>query len=382
AARAAQRRAAATRPDHCFPARLEEIEVLESAMRRDPADARAPYYLGNLLYDRRRHAEAMELWERSARLDPSLATVWRNLGIGEYNVRRRPRKARDRYERAIRCDPFDARLVYERDQLWKRTGVGPERRLVALRAQVPALERRDDLCLEYCALLNQTGRHAEAESLLRGRRFQPWEGGEGVALAEHVRTQLALGYEALGRGDAVDARDRFRAALDVPANLGEARHLLANPSPVHWALGLAYERLGDRQAARGHWELAAGFVGDFQDMRPRGFSETTYYSALAWGKLGRPSRRATLLKRLAQHAGELAEAPATIDYFATSLPTMLLFDDDPKARQTTTALLLEAQAAWGLGHRTRALSLCRRVLRRDPNHGPALDFRRHLAFLS
>ena len=38
--------------DYVFPFRLEEVKVLEAAMQANPGDARAPYYLGNLLYDR------------------------------------------------------------------------------------------------------------------------------------------------------------------------------------------------------------------------------------------------------------------------------------------------------------------------------------------
>ena len=68
---------AAQSPDYCFPARLEEIAILESAMRANPRDSHAPYYLGNLFYDRDRHADAIGLWERSAKLNPRFSTVWR-----------------------------------------------------------------------------------------------------------------------------------------------------------------------------------------------------------------------------------------------------------------------------------------------------------------
>lgn len=34
---------------------------------------------------------------------------------------------------------------------------------------------RDDLAIEMCALLNQTGQPAAAAALLASRRFQPWE---------------------------------------------------------------------------------------------------------------------------------------------------------------------------------------------------------------
>ncbi|GAG28414.1 unnamed protein product, partial [marine sediment metagenome] len=37
--------------DYCFPFRLESIDVLRTASERNPDDARAPYYLGNLLFD-------------------------------------------------------------------------------------------------------------------------------------------------------------------------------------------------------------------------------------------------------------------------------------------------------------------------------------------
>ncbi len=80
------KRAAECAPDYCFPARLEDIAVLEAAMQANLADARAPYYLGNLFYDRKRQAEAIQLWERSAKLDPGFSIVWRNLGIGRFNI--------------------------------------------------------------------------------------------------------------------------------------------------------------------------------------------------------------------------------------------------------------------------------------------------------
>lgn len=79
------------------------------------------------------------------------------------------------------------------------------------------------------------------------------------------------------------------------------------------------------------------------------------------------------MRELLAHARLLAKAPAKIDYFATSLPTMLLFDDDLQARQQTTAFFLEAQARLGLGQRARARTLLQRVLRRDPNHSLAGD---------
>jgi hypothetical protein len=80
-----------------------------------------------------------------------------------------------------------------------------------------------------------------------------------------------------------------------------------------------------------------------------------------------------LLQGLLQYARELGKSKAKIDYFATSLPTMLLFEDDIQFRQETTALFLEAQAQLGLGKVAVARKLLAAVLKRDPNHSAALD---------
>ena len=273
--------AAGRSPDYCFPARLEEIGILEMAMERNPDDCRAPYHLGNLLYDRKRHIEAIRYWERSAKLDPQFSIVWRNLGIGYFNVMNQPAKARAAYEKAFRANPGEARLLYERDQLWKRLGVSPLRRLNELEKHRPLVDERDDLSVEICALYNQTAQPERALQVVGSRQFQPWEGGEGLAMGQHVRTHRSLSRLAVNDGDLALAKSHLENALASPPNLGEAKHLLANQSDIHYDLGEVYSALGDKTKARAHWQVAADFRGDFQGMSVRPFSEMTYFSALS-----------------------------------------------------------------------------------------------------
>jgi tetratricopeptide (TPR) repeat protein len=372
-ARAELERAASLPSDYCFPARLEEIGVLQTAINASPHDAKAPYYLGNLLYDRRRHEDAIQLWERSAKLDPSFSIVWRNLGIGYFNIRKSPAKARAAYDKAFQAAPADARLLYERDQLWKRMRVAPAKRFRALEKNLHLVKSRDDLSLEYSTLLNQLRKPQQALAILESRQFQPWEGGEGGPLGQFVRAHLAIGLTALMADDAAVAVKNFQAAFDSPRNLGEAKHLLANRSDAHYWLAHALAKAGDRRSARKHWKLAADFKGDFQEMSVRTFSEMTYYSAISMTRLARRESARKLLKQLLAYAQDLSKSSARIDYFATSLPTMLLFDDDLDFRQKTTALFLEAQAWLGLRKFKKAKSLLASVLRRDPNHALAAD---------
>jgi len=299
--------------------------------------------------------------------------VWRNLGIAYYNVLHQPAKARAAYDRAVKAAPDSGRLFFERDQLQKRLRVAPARRMAVLERRLDLVQQRDDLSVELCALYNQTGRHKEAAALLASRHFQPWEGGEGQALGQHVRTYLALGRQAMADGDPEIARTHFEHALASPENLGEAKHLLANQCDIHYELGNACAAIGDRAAARQHWSAAAEFRGDFQQMSVRAYSELTYYSALALLRLNRKAKAHALLKELRRHADTLLKTQATIDYFATSLPTMLLFDEDLKERQDIAARVMLAQANLGLGKRAAAKKRLGEVLRRDPSHALAAD---------
>ena len=367
AAKRAYAEAAEADPSYCFPNRLEEMIVLEAAIASDPRDARAAYYLGNLLYDRLRHNEAIALWEQSARLDPSWSVVWRNLGISYFNVCGKADAARAAFDKALEADPTDARVLYERDQLWKRTGESLLRRLEELEKFSDLVRLRDDLSIELATLYNDTNQPEKALAVIESRRFQPWEGGEGLVLGQYVRAQLALGRRALADGKPAEGRRFMEAALDCPANLGEAAHLLANQSDIFYLLGTACEAAGDLPAAHKWWERAASHVS------VRSFSEMTCYSALALKRLGRSREAEKLLRDLLAYAENLMQQKAQVDYFATSLPAMLLFEDDLERRNTVTALFLEAQAWLGLGDAAKAEELLARVRSLDPSHSMAAD---------
>jgi hypothetical protein len=103
------------------------------------------------------------------------------------------------------------------------------------------------------------------------------------------------------------------------------------------------------------------------------FSETTFYSALALEKLGKSEDADKLLRDLLAHARPMKRQKARIGYFATSLPAMLLFDDDLQKRNLITATFLEAQARLGLRQVRPARRLLRQVLTLDRNYAPAAD---------
>jgi tetratricopeptide (TPR) repeat protein len=368
--------AEAADPDYVFPYRLEEMVVLQETIRRNARDARAPYYLGNLLYDRKRHQEAITLWERAAELDPQFPTAWRNLGFGYYNVLHDPARAKEAFARARTLAPDDARILYEQDQLARRVGEPPELRLAVLEENRSLMERRDDLSVELATLYNNVGQPDRALSLLLSRRFQPWEGGEGLVLAQFVRASVLLSQRALHDQEAQQAIAFLLAARNPPQSLGEAHHLLVNLSVLDYWMGVACEQLGDPSEAAAHLERAAGARGDFRQMQVQTISDLTYWSALALRRLGREQEALELFHGIQEYAEKLRDKTPVIDYFATSLPAMLLFDEDLKERQNIQATFLEAQALLGLGAVDEATRKLRQVLSADRNHSGAIDLLR------
>jgi len=372
------REAAAADPAYVFPSRIEEMLLLERAIRLYPDDARARYYLGNFLYDRKRHREAIAQWERAAELDPEFPTVWRNLGLGYFNIQQQPEKALDAFRRARKVAPKDARIFYEYDQLLKRTGEEPRKRLKRLRDHSDLVSLRDDLSIELASLLNSEGEYQQALDLILNRHFQPWEGGEGQVLAQYVRAHVLLAQNALSGGDAGTALDHLRLAEHPPESLSEARHLLQNRSVIDYWLGVGLRMTGNLEASLHAFSRAAQSMGDFQQMQVQEISEMTYWSAVAMKELGEAENARLLFEKTGDYARRLRQQLPKIDYFATSLPAMLLFDEDLQKRQRITANFLEAQSLLGLGDTPLAIQLLRQVLAEDRNHIGAIDLSRAL----
>src|SRR5580698_2981088 len=373
---AAFQRAAAADSDYVFPSRLEEMLLLEEAIRANPNDARAPYYLGNLLYDRKRREEAIAQWERATEIDPNFPTAWRNLGFGYFNVMRDAKRATEAFVRARKLAPEDARILFEQDQLLKRTGASPVARLTTLELDEKLVEQRDDLSVEMAVLYNNAGKPERALEVLLSRHFQPWEGGEGMVLGQYVRANLLLGQNALHPGNNIDALRFFERAWNPPQSLSEAKHLLMNMSTVDYWLGVAYWESDKPKSATAHWERAARYQGDFQQMQVQSISEMTFWSAMALRRLARDEEAHAIFEKIYDYSLALEQQTPKIDYFATSLPAMLLFEEDLMERQNITALFLKAQALIGLAKEAEAMELLQRVHSLDQGHSGAIDLLR------
>ena len=276
--------------------------------------------------------------------------------------------------------PATAGWWYERDQLAKRTGEAVTDRLDRLDRTRAVVATRDDLSVEFAGLLMADGALDQALSVLEDRHFQPWEGGEGLALRAWERIQVGLTHRAMQAGNAAAAVAHAEAAINAPRTLGEARHELANPAQLQLLLGDALRSAGRLAEARTAWQAAAESVGDFQDMAPQPYSENTFYSVLACRRLGLQEHADELVDGLRVHVDRLAGTPASVDYFATSLPSLLLFTDDPQRQRDLQVAVLTTQLSYLTGSSATAAAQLTDLRHRDPASEAAVDLQRWISW--
>lgn len=327
--------------DYCFPSRLHDQLMLEWALEQPGADRNAAYGLGNYYFDKKRHEDAITCWERAQAADSTFATVHRNLGIAYWNVRRDAEAARSAYLQAVKHDPTDARLFAELDQLRGKLGDAAETRLETLLSKPKLVQERDDCTVSLAELYNETGAPQAALDTLLARRFHPWEGGEGKVLRQYTSAHLLLGQQRLDAGNATAALQHFEQAMQPPENLAEAYHLLQAKADVSYWTGKALRALGREDEAVVQFEASANQAGDFQSMAVTEHSELSYFRGLSLIELGRAAEAQALFEGFKRFAEDELKGAAKIDYFATSLPLLLVFEEDlDQAKQAHANTLL------------------------------------------
>jgi tetratricopeptide (TPR) repeat protein len=371
-ARAYAAQGAATPLATHFPNRLVDIAALQLATDLNQADAHAPYLLGNLWYDKRQYPEAIAAWELAAARDPAFPTALRNLGIAYFNKQQNPEKALACFEKAFALDPTDARVLLELAQLYRRLNYAAAAQLALLEANLPAVEFRDDLYLERVALYNQLGQPGRAYGLLQAQQFHPWEGGEGKVAAEYLRSLTELAKADLGAAQPAAAVARLTQALapSYPPNLGEGKLSGTPENELHYWLGCAYEALRQPEAARRAWQQATTGSSTptaalfYNDAPP----DQIFYQGLAWGQLGESERGQAIFTNLLHYGQAHLADEVKLDYFAVSLPDLLIFEDDLSRRNALHCRYLIGLGYLGLGKLPQAETALMAVLAQDGRH--------------
>ena len=348
----------------CFPNRLEDVLALETAKKQNPQGAKASYYLGCLYYDKRQYDLAIENWELSAKLDPMFPTVWRNLALARFNKQNRQDEAVEYMERAFHLDETDSRVLMELDQLYKRMQKPHQQRLDFLRRYPQLIAQRDDLVLEEITLLNQLGRYEEAKEKLDAHQFHPWEGGEGKVPAQYQFCRVELAKQMLkANNQQLKAKSLLEECLIYPPHLGEGKLYGAQDNDILYYLG-RYE-----EGTVGPTEPAAAMY--YNDAKP----DKIFYAGLCYRKLGQEDKARSLFHKLINYGKQHIFDHVTMDYFAVSLPDLLIWEDSLDMKNRIHCLYMLALGYYGMGDKEHAERYLSEVEQLDINHYGTQAFR-------
>ncbi len=293
--------------DYAFPYRFETIEILEAAIDFNPLDARAWYYIGNILYDHQPD-KAISCWKQAIELDEDLAIACRNLGWGYYRYMDDIEGAIGYYETAVRLKDDDPRYYYELDILYELNNESLESRMELFASHPEVVRERNDSYLREIEVLMLNGLYDNAIIRLTTHTFLRQEGLVNLHNL-FVDAQLLKGREYLLSGSYDLALEQFLLADTYPSNQRIGRISdYRKEAQIYYFTALAYKAMDENGQAKSYFKKAVD--------TPTGNSEYLYYRAMSQKELGQEDDATASAEELIKSGEEALTLAGDADFFA------------------------------------------------------------------
>ena len=266
--------------DRVFPSRLWEIIALEDALKRNPNDDKARYYLGNFLYAHQRFEEAIQMWEQAQDSLASFDVIHRNLGLAYWQQKGDLERAVKELDKALSLNPYNQDLYIHLDDLYRQMDM-EEKRVELLISMLALNPIREDLRKRTLTMMVDLGDYERALKILTEESFVPLEMDQSFHDV-YVRAFLQSADAHLADDEVEHAIEDYKKALEFPQNLGVGRPMTMGNAEILYRLGCAYEQLGKYQHAIRSWTEAAEEAHNYGD-------ELYSYVEKSLDKLGRYS---------------------------------------------------------------------------------------------
>ena len=334
-----------------FPSKKESIAVLKAA-----ATPMASYYLGCILYNFERYADAAAEWERTVAAI-EFAPAYRNLSLAYFDHLGRAEDARGALEHALELAPESDRIFYELTQMYKSLNLPLAERIALFEKYEYLVEKRDDCTLNYSILATVSGDYARAKAILASHNFHTYEGGEGNLTAHHAWLQYLIGRELFDGGKYEEAMAEFIAGLTFPKNYGEEKNYFVNDAPLYSMIAECKKKLGDEAGAAEYYALS--------DTTKGAPTVHTYFQCNALRAVGKAERADMLAAELVS-MGESRIANADVnDYYGVGSPAYPPFGYDIVKAHTLQGNNLKAYGHLASGDRAAAELCVKNVLAAD-----------------
>ncbi len=333
---------------YCFPFRAESMDVLRHAMKVNPKDAKAPYYLGNLLYEHQPE-KAIQEWEKSRGIDESFYIVHRNLALAYEKVHNDVAKAMKSMEKAVACNSEDPRLLFEMDELYEKNKESSQKKYALLKNKSDTAKKRTESMLRLATRSVEVNKYDEALEILLNNEFPQFEGGREMQ-DTYLNAFTLRGLEYFNQGKYKLALDDFETALKYPVGRwGRSRW-----AQFYYLIGTVHEALGELDQAVEAFDESIKI-----DIQERGQDqEFLFYQGLALKKTDKTKKAINIFNDLLKSA-QSREGSSFFRQFEGGMS---------EDRLMATNHYLEGLAYEGLGEKDKAKNEFSKALELDPGH--------------
>ncbi|MEO8416312.1 MAG: tetratricopeptide repeat protein, partial [Ginsengibacter sp.] len=237
---------------------------------------------------------------------------------------------------------------------------------------------------ERITLYNQMGNYEKATALIEARKFHPWEGAEGKVVYQFLLCHIEMAKVAIADGRNEQALALLANVEVYPVNLGEGKLYGTQENDIHYLQGCAYEAMGLKEKANKKFMQATNGISEpvqaifYNDPQP----DKIFYQGLAWIKLGDEKKAKEIFEKLISFAAQHFNDKIEIDYFAVSLPDLLVFDQDITLKNKVHCDYLTGLGLLGLQKSEDAKDHFNIVLKENINHQGAEVHVKMIEFLS
>ncbi len=318
---------------YCFPSRIDDVVVLESAIKNN-SGANAYYYLGCFMYHNERYDEAISMFENCIAIDTKHAKAYRNLSLLYFDKKEDFLGAKVCIEKAIEYRPHDPRLLLEYEQLLKNMNFSIDERLAVYDKYPELLAERDDCYLDRITLFSMKGEYQKAIDLAKDKRFHIYEGGEGKLTKQHAWMHVLYAVELMEKGEIAKAEKILMDGINMPKTYGEAKTFFNQEAHIYYYKG-----------------LITGNIKDFEDaaVYKAAISEISLFRALALRKLNKFTEAKAVLDEMIDSADNTIENCDMRTYYGVGSPSPMPYELDVVKMNLTNGYILKAYALLGCG---------------------------------
>ena len=248
--------AATLNPDYVFPnSRFEEI-ILREAIKRQPGDWKAYYYLGNFLFEHGLKDKAQKCWQEALAINSSYSVLHRNIGLVAWKVNKNYWQAISAYEKAIKCNPDNIPLYRDLASIYVDEAKQYQKAKELLEKLVYEKKwTRADIISLLARTYNTMGEYDKSIQLLAAESYMNWE-GRGSLYTIYTDAHIGKGEQLFHSGKYEEALKEFKASIEFPMTLGPGLTSEPESARSHFWIASALEKLGKKEEAQKHFQKA------------------------------------------------------------------------------------------------------------------------------